>query len=290
MSATLIILLTLLLVLFKLLQFLNKDPQTTEKEQSDLGINDISQLLQQHPLQTAKLTPLNQQPQHPWDSFFGGHAYWPNNKGYPLTADGQPMTLIAQINCNDLIGLNGFPNHGLLQFFIANDDMYGLNFDTPFEQSYKNTTGHRVVFHPSFNKNTDEWHVKTFKTTEDFSPISGCYALSVSTVNETPSPTDHRFDQLVIDPMSLSDDVSDWLYDNHRSEGSKIGGYANFTQDDPRRYTKDSGWLLLFQLDSSTYQDINIMWGDCGVGNFFIKPEDLAKLDFSQVCYSWDCC
>ena len=31
------------------------------------------------------------------------------------------------------------------------------------------------------------------------------------------------------------------------------------------------------------------MWGDCGVGNFFINAEDLKRLDFSNVLYNWDC-
>ena len=33
-----------------------------------------------------------------------------------------------------------------------------------------------------------------------------------------------------------------------------------------------------------------VLWGDCGVANFFIKDEDLAKKDFSNILYSWDCC
>ena len=36
-------------------------------------------------------------------------------------------------------------------------------------------------------------------------------------------------------------------------------------------------------------QDI-VMWGDSGVGNFFINAEDLKRLDFSNVVYNWDCC
>ena len=42
---------------------------------------------------------------------------------------------------------------------------------------------------------------------------------------------------------------------------------------------------LLLQLDS----DDQMMWGDVGVGGFFIAPEDLAKADFSRVMYTWDC-
>jgi uncharacterized protein YwqG len=42
-------------------------------------------------------------------------------------------------------------------------------------------------------------------------------------------------------------------------------------------------------LDSEDAEN-EIMWGDSGVGNFFIHPEDLKKRDFSKVFYNWDCC
>ncbi len=33
-----------------------------------------------------------------------------------------------------------------------------------------------------------------------------------------------------------------------------------------------------------------ILWGDAGVGNFFINREDLKRRDFSKILYNWDCC
>ena len=44
--------------------------------------------------------------------------------------------------------------------------------------------------------------------------------------------------------------------------------------------------ILLLQID--TDDSLNIMWGDSGVANFFIKKEDLLNLDFSNVIYNWD--
>jgi uncharacterized protein YwqG len=70
-------------------------------------------------------------------------------------------------------------------------------------------------------------------------------------------------------------------------EGHKIGGYAYFTQSDPRDEKEDrSDWVLLLQMDS---QGDDILWGDVGVGNFFIHPDDLKRKDFSKVLYNWDC-
>ena len=65
-------------------------------------------------------------------------------------------------------------------------------------------------------------------------------------------------------------------------------GYPNFTQDDPRGYNEINEHILLLQIDSD--DDNDIMWGDCGIANFFIHPDDLAKQDFSQLVYNWDCC
>ena len=40
---------------------------------------------------------------------------------------------------------------------------------------------------------------------------------------------------------------------------------------------------------ATIYSDGEIMWGDYGVANFFIHPDDLAKKDFPKVLYNWDC-
>lgn len=33
-----------------------------------------------------------------------------------------------------------------------------------------------------------------------------------------------------------------------------------------------------------------MLWGDCGVANFFINGAKLKQHDFSDVLYNWDCC
>ena len=50
--------------------------------------------------------------------------------------------------------------------------------------------------------------------------------------------------------------------------------------------------MLLFQLDSDGSKEAGdlVLWGDCGVANFFISREALRRRDFSRVCYNWDCC
>lgn len=43
--------------------------------------------------------------------------------------------------------------------------------------------------------------------------------------------------------------------------------------------------LIVLQIDSIGEP---ILWGDAGVGNFFISKEDLINKDFSRVLYNWD--
>ena len=81
-------------------------------------------------------------------------------------------------------------------------------------------------------------------------------------------------------------------------DGHKLLGKPYFTQNDPRPYVK--GYqrydTLLFQIDSDGgyHKDdkyhYEIIWGDCGVANFFINQKDLENCDFSKVLYNWDCC
>lgn len=69
--------------------------------------------------------------------------------------------------------------------------------------------------------------------------------------------------------------------------GHKLLGYPSFTQSDPRYDTYAKYDTLLLQIDSD---GDDIMWGDCGVANFFINKEDLKNKDFSKILYNWDCC
>ena len=70
--------------------------------------------------------------------------------------------------------------------------------------------------------------------------------------------------------------------------GHKIGGFPNFTQSDIREVGDYE--ILLLQIDSEGTEKNEIIWGDCGVANFFIREKDLKELNFEKVIYNWDCC
>ena len=104
-----------------------------------------------------------------------------------------------------------------------------------------------------------------------------------------------------VDVDELPDWAEDLFYDPPEGWAEKvqpfetgghcIGGYPTFTQWDPRGVYDDFAGhtTLLFQLDSDQAEGIDIMWGDMGVGHFFVEPERLAALDFSSVLYDYDC-
>ncbi|MDE6847976.1 MAG: DUF1963 domain-containing protein [Ruminococcus sp.] len=78
-------------------------------------------------------------------------------------------------------------------------------------------------------------------------------------------------------------------YDERWNENfySKIGGYPTFTQYEPRSEEQQKKYdFLLLQLESEWEK---ILWGDIGIGNFFISSEKLKNRDFSDVFYNWDC-
>lgn len=80
---------------------------------------------------SVQLTPLAQSPQYPWSSKFGGIPYWPLGMDYPKTNDGEKLLLLAQLNFSELPHIQNYPQDGLLQFFVADDDLYGCDFEKP---------------------------------------------------------------------------------------------------------------------------------------------------------------
>lgn len=104
---------------------------------------------------------------------------------------------------------------------------------------------------------------------------------------------DYRFQTIFDTPLSLlfNDDGIN-LYDIYMKhflgQGHKMGGYPYFTKQDPReRYPFLRKYdVLLLQIESD--DENGIMWGDCGVANFFINSTNLANADFSDILYHWD--
>lgn len=238
------------------------------------------------------------------DSKLGGYPYWDINKEYPVASDGTPLILLAQINFaqaelnDDLL-----PDEGLLQFFISEGDVYGMNFD---DNTLQDTF--RVVYHERIDdgmtlENVQAWGVKSngnLDHGEALFPFFGQYKMefdwSTDTINASCQDFDHILKDALLDVYGVvtektmwryfSRDEYDYLAEQFGNGGHRMMGYPYFTQTDPRDNPDGEFNVLLLQIDS---EGSDILWGDGGIANFFINEEKLKERDFSRVIYNWDC-
>ncbi|MCC4596723.1 YwqG family protein [Xanthomonas campestris pv. phormiicola] len=226
----------------------------------------------------------------------GGRPYWTADKAYPQDAHGQPLALLAQVDLATMPPLPGYPTHGMLQFFIGSDDFYGANLDGATDLAALSAQRNfRVVYWPRPDASARQAEVPL--PAADTLPFDPAHprAMQFSVGEETIGSSDVHFAQALGRPLDevaaayagrhalAQDDVDEALYEALNRGGHKLGGYPEFTQEDPRK-PRDAQVLLL-QLDS----DEAMMWGDSGIANFFIDPADLQRGDFSRVAYNWDC-
>jgi len=226
-------------------------------------------------------TPLKKQAPLPIkQSKFLGQPYWPANRPYPRDKQGLPMILLAQINFTELPALDGYPTEGLLQLFLPAKDWYDME-------------DYAIVYHP----NMDQEHLANFDfLTSDLyeeSPVYVEHALRFSKETEYGGTEDFRFDMTFDGKYyyefqdSLPDDQQEQLDKYFYNTGHKIGGYAYFTQSDPRDYADDKrNDLLVLQIDT----DKQIMFGDSGVAHIFLGAEELKNRNFDKAYFYWDCC
>jgi uncharacterized protein YwqG len=247
------------------------------------------------------------------DSKFGGLAYWDSSLPYPTDPRGVPMQLLAQINFGQFQAEAPLPRRGLLQFFIARDDVFGADFHHPEEQK-----GFRAVYRPEIDPRITSEQAAALERAafppgaegdEEqayCSPVCKEAAVLIQKKIAYMGPCDCRFEQTFRRAVQkalgvkmpekqshyafLCKEDRDELWKELSNAGHWLLGYPYFTQDDPRQ-PEGPFDTLLFQMDSDMEGALDyVLWGDCGVGNFFINRKDLENLDFSRVLYSWDCC
>lgn len=240
-----------------------------------------------------------------FESKFAGLGYVPHDKKIPVNSLDTQLRLLAQIDCSK-IELENFPEKGLLQFWVIDDDLVGADFDEPTVQD-----DFQIIYYETVDETVTEEEVaaKVIESEEEsYFPIDKEIALKFVKVKESLTFGDYRFEKLFIEKFNklspdeqLDDiynldfnifDVPDKSCSEHLSKsgwGHKTGGYPSFTQMDPRN--EDDGLdTVLLQIDSCKIDDSHeIIWGDTGICNFFINGEKLKNRDFSDVMYNWDC-
>ena len=239
-----------------------------------------------------------------FDSKFGGLPYWDMSKSYPVGEDNKKLVLLAQINFDQFSAEMPLPQRGLLQFFVGQDDFFGADWDRLDQQINFRVVYHEIIDHTVTPEQVRALEVPTYIDLEDW-PVLQEVAVQMEKTIAYMGPDDSRFEGIFQQAVRivtgedigaqesyqyLSEEDFEYLYDQLSTSGHRLLGYPYFTQDDPR--PEDSPYdTLLFQMDSEMSDGVDYtMWGDMGVGNFFINLENLKKCDFSQVLYTWDCC
>ena len=240
------------------------------------------------------------------DSKIVGLPYLPKGAEFPKAPNGEEMLMIAQINCEDLKGLKDFPQKGILQFFVFDDDdaMFGLDFDNPTTQDT-----FRVIYYDEIKEFYDEKELENIYKPHNYEESfltnnNESYKIKFELRTEK-----ERFEEAIYNVFDklckekkLEQHQEDWLYrkilniemEYSEESHSQCDGFAFFTQNDPREFEEKYKKYdtVLFQLDSE-YDENTKKWkvciGDAGVLNFFINREKLKNKDFTEILYNWDC-
>ncbi len=261
------------------------------------------------------------------ESKVGGLPYIPIGEKAPLYRDRyenneeKTMALFAQINCEDLEGLENFPKKGLIQIYMPGD----TEFDVEDENDLK------VIYYENIGEHYSEEELKdiykpfhSFYRKEDAYPFGETierkigYALEFSSlynISEISEEKQKKYLDKVLEKMKLTlnkkekEDLFydidmifyDYNYNKYLSKNMEIideeewkidsrthcGGYPDFYQGYDLREengTKDKYDIVLFQLGSDLGNNgWRVLIYDNGFVNFFINSEKLKNKDFSDI-------
>ncbi|WP_017303407.1 DUF1963 domain-containing protein [Spirulina subsalsa] len=215
----------------------------------------------------------------PWETKLGGYPYLPKGMDYPKDAETNRLLMfLGQIDCADVPELPGFnfPKQGLLQFYTG--------YIVPMGQW--ESTQHYIRYFPEISKDEGELITDFSFLAEERSYnewYDHVYRLSFSL--ESDVFLDYRSGFSVFHPLDEPENLPnweefyyEWFYEQEEhmalKGNGKLGGYPEVHSYVPETLDKAEGQLLL-ELDHPD--------DDGGFFYFFIDPEKLSQLDFSEV-------
>ena len=257
-------------------------------------------------------------------SKFGGRPYLPAGESAPTNEKGEPLGMIAQINCAELPENDFYPTTGLLQFWLDPNDeecLWGFDYENPTSQKnfrviYYETLGEPNPDAPFPNVDWDEggWPIggfdcesgpleleygMTFEVREQGVTASGYDYYDVFGAKWDETYPDEKLPEAHENPYK-NQARREALYEltepfESEEEYSHVGGYPFFVQNDPREEFKElrGHTVNLLTIESEWGEDaeegVYVMWGDAGAANWLITPEALAARDFTNVVFEWSC-
>ncbi len=244
--------------------------------------------------QATELTPDASLPIGATGSRLGGPAWLAAGEDWPLDPHGVPLEFIAQLDCADCRGLAGYPDRGIIQFFVARNDVYGADFADPAGATMLvrrcDVTGAGALVPPPPLARVADLEFSDFSPFEDL-------AVRATGIGLRPTLITDRIDRTVLAAekrvMALYERYDATALEAFLRSEAKArlprhhsGGYPAFTQSDVSYQPAFAEFdHVLLRLTSDAY----LMWGDAGECVFLIRSADLARGDFSRVAYSWDC-
>lgn len=255
-----------------------------------------------------------------WQSKLGGHPYLPKSAEYPKDSEGNYLTLLLQINFEEVPHLAGLslPEKGILQLFVQDSQSMGMP-DEP-ENIYFDQKDFRTIYYPEV-KRTDlvedflflpelehSFFVKTIKKKkkifyDQVTERSVQYGLEFCIRTELlldngGGEMDYKFEK-TFQPL-FPDDKAYWEFqkaymavlNGGREAHHQIGGYGKFAQYDPRSECPENledNTIHLVQIDNESFEDgMELGLIDCGTVHLFISEEGLKNKDFSKTAFYWD--
>ena len=244
-------------------------------------------------LLSIHIAPKPDKPSGPIDSKFGGDYY------LPAGAETAELEFMAQINFAQVPHLDGFPESGLLQFFLRTDAGAKGEF-TEDRNAWLTDSGlFQVRWYPELSENPAaekaevpeaRWLTRSLAGRMEFQAAEEIATFSVGNDGLC---TDMGFE--AAEGLLPEDDMEDTEYDPGTEEGDerffadfgnwgcKLGGHPAIGWGDPREVDDNYPiWkaytALLFQLDLMPGKE----YGQ-DVFGFFMKPEDLVACRFDKV-------
>jgi len=230
------------------------------------------------------ITVLDEEPSL-FDSKIGGVPYIAINEDYPKDSNGDYMPLFIQINFKD-IELENYPKNGLLQLFVDKELSYPTQYKVRYIENIDN----------NYNKNLPKIDCQfiaqapikiKLQKNETYMPVNDFRFNTVfcKIFNEVfNSNIAHYFD---VDEVTGDKNSEELIFNKLEIEKGLVGGYADFTQNDPRNNGNENLTECLIKIDS--YLDKRIMIGDMGIAWLLISEEDLKAKKFENAQFDWDC-
>lgn len=219
----------------------------------------------------------------------------------------RPLSFLAQINCKEVKKYdtdNRLPSTGILYFFYELETMeWGFshqdkgcsrvyyydgdisslektNFPDDMNQDYK-LPELKLIFNsiynaPSFEELYDDYRLYSWDDYDDFLKQHG-YKIE-----------DNNYAKL----LGYSDNIQgDMLLECELvTNGLNCGDGTGYKSPKRKELEKNKNqWKLLFQLDTVTTHDFELMFGDCGRIYYFIKDEDLKNKNFDNTWLILQC-